>query len=247
MSTSAIYSTRIRHARTEPVRHAFEYTSYSWYVDLDALPALPRWLAPLARFRAEDHFAPPPPGTSDTLRGRIDAVLAGHGIDLGGGRVTALVNARVLGYVFNPLSVYWCHNADGSLRCIVAEVHNTYGQRHSYLIRPDDHGHGEVGKVFYVSPFNNVEGRYDMRFPEPGERLSLNVVLHRDGHAPFTATVRGNRQSVTTRTVLRTQLRMPLAPLVVSIRIRIQGITLWARGLPVIARPEEGRRKESVQ
>ncbi|MDJ0429145.1 DUF1365 family protein, partial [Rhodococcus fascians] len=70
------------------------------------------------------------------------------------GTVTALLNARVLGYVFNPLSVYWCHDVDGSLRCVIAEVHNTYGQRHSYLIRPDGSDRAEVDKQFYVSPFN---------------------------------------------------------------------------------------------
>ncbi|MBV6762371.1 DUF1365 domain-containing protein [Rhodococcus sp. USK10] len=246
MTAPAIYSTRIRHARTEPVRNSFEYASYSWYVDVDALPRLPRWLGPFARFRAEDHFEPDPAAAADTLRSRVDAFLAGHGVDLRGGRVTALVNARVLGYVFNPLSVYWCHDADGSLRCVIAEVHNTYGQRHGYLIRPDGDDRAEVDKQFYVSPFNDVSGRYDMRFPEPGDTLSLNVVLHRDGHGPFTATVRGTRQPATSRTVLRTQLRTPLAPLVVSARIRIQGITLWARGLPVMARPD-GRQKETVQ
>lgn len=246
MTAPAIYSTRIRHARTEPVRNTFEYTSYSWYVDVDDLPRLPGWLRPFARFRAEDHFEANLVADEDTLRTRVDAFLAAHGVDLRGGRVTALLNARVLGYVFNPLSVYWCHDTDGSLRCVIAEVHNTYGQRHAYLIRPDGSDRAEVDKQFYVSPFNDVSGRYDMRFPEPGDTLSLNVVLHRGGHAPFTATVHGTRRPATRRTVLRTQLRTPLAPLVVSARIRIQGITLWARGLPVMARPD-GRQKETVQ
>ncbi|MBC2640117.1 MULTISPECIES: DUF1365 family protein [unclassified Rhodococcus (in: high G+C Gram-positive bacteria)] len=246
MTAPAIYSTRIRHARTEPVRNTFEYSSYSWYVDVDDLPRLPRWLRPFARFRAEDHFEANLATGDDTLRTRVDAFLAARGVDLRGGRVTSLLNARVLGYVFNPLSVYWCHGTDGNLRCVIAEVHNTYGQRHAYLIRPDGSDRAEVDKQFYVSPFNDVGGRYDMRFPEPGDTLSLNVVLHRDGHAPFTATVRGKRQPATRRTVLRTQLRTPLAPLVVSARIRIQGITLWARGLPVMARPD-GRQKETVQ
>lgn len=194
MTAPAIYSTRIRHARTEPVRNTFEYSSYSWYVDVDDLPRLPRWLRPFARFRAEDHFEANLATGDDTLRTRVDAFLAARGVDLRGGRVTSLLNARVLGYVFNPLSVYWCHGTDGNLRCVIAEVHNTYGQRHAYLIRPDGSDRAEVDKQFYVSPFNDVGGRYDMRFPEPGDTLSLNVVLHRDGHAPFTATVRGKRQ-----------------------------------------------------
>ncbi|MEV0945022.1 DUF1365 family protein [Rhodococcus sp. NPDC049939] len=245
MTSPAIYSTRIRHSRLEPVRNSFEYTSYNWFVDLDALPRLPRWLRPFARFRAEDHLEPCSDGTPDTLRRRIDAFLIAHDVDLRGGRVTALLNARVLGYVFNPLSVYWCHGLDGNLRCVVAEVHNTYGQRHSYLIEPDADARAEVDKQFYVSPFNDVSGRYDMRLPEPNATLALSVVLNRGGHAPFTASVRGTRQTPTVRTILRTQLRFPLAPLVVSARIRIQGITLWARGLPVMDR--SGHQKEKAQ
>ena len=75
-----------------------------------------------------------------------------------------LANARFLGYVFDPLTVFWCFAADGSLRCVVAEVHNTYGERHAYLLRPEADGTAEVGKEFYVSPFNDVSGRYDFRF-----------------------------------------------------------------------------------
>lgn len=246
MTVPAIYSTKIRHARTEPVRNVFEYTSYSWYIDIDALPRFPWWMRSLVHFNAEDHFQPPSHGNPDTLRGRVDAFLATHDIDLHGGRVTALLNARVLSYVFNPLSIYWCRDRDGSLRCVIAEVHNTYGQRYSYLIHPDLGGRASVNKRFYVSPFNDVSGQYTMRLPEPDETLSLTVVLHREGHAPFTATVRGTPQPATRRTVLRTQLRTPLAPLVVSARIRLQGITLWARGLPIMDRPEN-RQKETTQ
>lgn len=235
MIAPAIYSTRIRHTRTEPVRNSFEYSSYSWFIDLDHLPLLRWWLTPFARFRADDHFDG---GGPDTLRGRVDAFLTSRGIDLQGGRVTALLNARVLGYVFNPLSVYWCHNIDGSVRAVIAEVHNTYGQRHSYLILPDSRDHAWVDKKFYVSPFNDVSGRYEMRLPEPGDCLGLDIVLRRPEHAPFAVTVRGARSLATPATILKTQLRAPLAPLVVSARIRIQGIKLWIRGLPVVPRPE---------
>ena len=79
-----------------------------------------------------------------------------------------LAHARVLGYVFNPLTVYWCHRPDGTLACVVAEVHNTYRQRHAYLLPADDRGRAEVPKQFYVSPFYPVDGRYRMSLPEPG-------------------------------------------------------------------------------
>ena len=92
-------------------------------------------------------------------------------------------------YVFNPLSTHWCYRADGSLACLVAEVHNTYGERHAYLLRPDDAGRAEADKEFYVSPFFEVSGRYLMRFSAPGDRLLDHA--WRSGRAartPFTAT-----------------------------------------------------------
>ncbi|WP_435106779.1 DUF1365 domain-containing protein [Nocardiopsis synnemataformans] len=172
-------------------------------------------------------------GWARELRADIDALLAGHGVDLEGGRVLMLAHARVLGHVFNPLTVYWCHHRDGRLSRVVAEVHNTYGQRHRYVLDVDGHGRAEADKAMYVSPFNAVDGRYRLSLPEPGERLALTVALHRDGRPPFTASVHGLRRPATTASLLRRALRHPLAPLVDALRIRRQGIGLYLRGLPV--------------
>lgn len=245
MTTPSLYRTRIRHTRRTPIRHGFEYRSYSWFVDLDDLPRLPLWLRPFARFDPADHFDDPRPWGS--LRDALDAYLAEHGVDLRGGRVTALLNARVLGYVFNPLSLFWCHDDTGALVCVVAEVHNTYGGRHCYLMRTDSAGRAEVDKTFYVSPFNPVDGRYRLSVPEPGEELKVAVVLHRDGSVPFTATMRGRARRATAATVAAAQLTNPLAPLVVSARIRRQGIALWLRRLPLVPRPTGHRLLEEVR
>lgn len=236
--TPALYVTRIRHIRTEPIRRDFRYRSYSWFVDVDDLPRLPGPLASLAGFHGADHFDGAP---GEDLRTRVDRVLADHDIDLRGGRVTALLNARVLGYVFNPLSVFWCHAPEGSLVCVIAEVHNTFGQRHSYLVRTDERGRAQVDKQFYVSPFNGLGGHYTITLPEPGARLHLQVGLHRDGHAPFTAVVTGRRRPVTASTVAAAHLQAPLAPWAVAARIRIEGIGLWLRGLPIRPRPAHPR------
>ena len=133
--TPAIYRTTITHSRLAPVHHSFEYRSYSWYVDVDDLPRLPWWLRPFARFHADDHFADPPHGS---LRDRLSAFFADHAMAVPEGRITALLQARVFGYVFNPLSIFWCHDRDGQLRHVIAEVHNTYGERHAYLLPPTD-------------------------------------------------------------------------------------------------------------
>jgi DUF1365 family protein len=154
-------------------------------------------------------------------------------------RVLMLAHARVLGWVFNPITLYWCRDADGALVAVVAEVHNTYGGRHHYLLDVSDDpeaGRARVDKDFYVSPFFPVDGEYRMRVPEPGETLSATIVLRREGGTAFVATVRGRRRPVTPRTVLAAVLRHPAVTLRVSAAIRHRGIRLWARGLPVIAR-----------
>ncbi|WP_017616509.1 DUF1365 family protein [Nocardiopsis salina] len=215
--------------RTAPVRNAFAHRTYYWLVDLDHLPRPPLLLRPLAGFEPADHGD----GDAPTLRAGVDGFLAGHGITLGeDARVLMLCQARVLGYVFNPLTVYWCRDRTG-LRAVVAEVHNTYGDRHRYLVHPDEKGRATVDKALYVSPFNRVEGHYRLTLPEPGPRLSLTVALHRHGHPPFTATVHGTRRKATPGALLLVALRHPLAPLVAAARIRLQGIGLYLRGLPV--------------
>jgi uncharacterized protein len=239
---SALYECSIRHVRTEPLRNAFTYRSYQWLVDLDALPQLPRWLRPLATFRAADHLGDP----RRTIRQNVDGYLATRGIDLGGGRITMLTNARVLGYVFNPLTVYWCHDAGGALACVIAEVHNTYGGRHCYLMRTDERGRAQVAKELYVSPFNAVDGSYQMSLPEPGQRLALTVTLHRPGTTPFAASVRGQRQPATTAGLLAAAARHPWSTAAVTGRIHAQGLKLYARGLPIIRRPRQ-HPQEGVQ
>ena len=243
MLTPALYRTRITHLRRAPVHHYFEHRSYSWYVDIDRLPELPRWLRPFARFEARDHFDGAP---DETLRQRIDSFLDDRGIDLGGGTVTALLQARVLGHVFNPLSLYWCHDADGVLRHVVAEVHNTYGGRHAYLLPPDEGQPAMVTKKLYVSPFNAVDGYYLVRAPRPDSELDVTISLHRENQPAFIATMRGDRRRASAGQIVRLQLTAPLAPLMGSLGIRVQGITLWLRRVPIVPRPEVAE-KERVE
>ena len=233
--TPAIYRTTITHSRQEPVRHSFEYRSYSWYVDVDDLPRLPWWLRPFARFRASDHFSDPVQGS---LRERLDNFFTDRDLAVPEGRITALLQARVLGYVFNPLSVFWCHDRDGLLRHVIAEVHNTYGERHAYLLPPADLP-VVTAKEFYVSPFNQVDGYYLVQAPRPDSEVDITVALHRDrrpAFPEFTANMRGERRPATTREIAIMQVISPLAPLLVAIRIRIQGIKLWLRRVPVVPR-----------
>ncbi|MFE0383209.1 DUF1365 domain-containing protein [Streptomyces bungoensis] len=238
----ALYPCTVTHVRTAPLRHTLRHRTYLWLVDSDRPPRLPRLLRPLARFDARDHFT----GDQPSIRAGLDAFLAGHGVRLDGGRVLMLTHARVLGHVFNPLTLYWCHGPGGDLRCVVAEVHNTYGGRHCYLLRPDAAGTARTGKEFYVSPFFPVDGGYRMRLPPPGQRLDLTVHLDREGGRAFTATVHGTRRAATPAALLRLALRHPWSTLAVSAAIRTHGVRLYLRGLPVQPRPDAHRIPENT-
>ncbi|WP_435405743.1 hypothetical protein MPNTM1_02340 [Mycolicibacterium parafortuitum] len=232
---AALYRTRITHLRRHPVQHYFERSSYSWFVDLDALPGVPRWLRPFARFEARDHLWD---ADVDTLRGRVDAFLESKGIDLPGGRITALMQPRVLGFAFNPLTLYWCHDANGVLRCVVAEVQNPHGERHAYLLPPsgDDHP-AIVDKRFPTSTVDGVGGHYLVRAPEPAERLDIKISSHRGDTPAFVATVRGDVRPATSGQIVALQLLAPAAPLMDALSMRIQGVMLRLKGVPVGARP----------
>jgi uncharacterized protein len=241
-ATPAVYRCVVGHARTRPVRHAFRYRTYLWLVDLDRLPHLPPPFGGLARFDPRDHFA----GSAPTIRAGLERFLAARGVCIGNGTVLMLTHPRVFGRVFNPLTLYWCHGDDGALSCVVAEVHNTYGQRHCYLLGSEAQAEVRVVKEFYVSPFFPVDGDYRMRLPVPGERLDLTVQLERAGGRPFTATVRGERWATTRPELIAATVRQPARILGVAAAIRFQGIRLFARGLPVQPRPPH-RPQEGLQ
>jgi hypothetical protein len=234
VTAPALYPCRITHARTAGPRRVFRYRSYLWLVDLDRLPLLPLLWRPLASFRVRDHL-----GRADapSIRSNIDGYLAEHGIDLRGGRVLMLANAATFGYVFNPISVFWCFDADGAIAAVLAEVHNTYHQRHVYLLHPDSGGRAGAPKDFYVSPFLPMHGRYRMRLPEPGDSLRLDVTLVVDDSPLLVAGVRGSRRPVTLWRLAAYSVRFPLVPVLVSLLIRWQGIRLLARRVPVTPRP----------
>jgi hypothetical protein len=132
------------------------------------------------------------------------------------------------------------------LQCVIAEVHNTYGERHCYVLETDAAGRAKVPKAFYVSPFNDVDGQYRMKVPAPEERLSVSIVLEREGHRPFVATMDGDRRPATIGNILAAAVAVPAAPLLVSALIRFQGVKLWARRLPVVKRPHHPS-QEAVQ
>jgi predicted NAD/FAD-binding protein/DUF1365 family protein len=228
---TGVYETTIRHTRRDPFTRSFTHRSHLWVVDLDDLPDH----GLLGRFEARDHLGDP----ARTIRENVDAFLARHGLDLAGGRVLMAAHARAFGHCFNPISVHWCRDRSGRHAATVVEVHNTYGDRHAYLVRPDERGRATTPKAMYVSPFHGTDGTYDLTVPVPhDDRLDLVVNLSTDDGTSFHASLSGRRTSASARRAAPAAIRT-------SFLIRMHGIRLWLRGLAVQPRPVH--RQEGVR
>jgi uncharacterized protein len=231
-----IYRTTTSHCHQVPVHHALDYRGYSWYVDIDHLPRLPWWLKPFARFHADDHFCHAGSQTGAVpLRQRLETFFVDQDVVAPDGRITALLQARVFGYQFNPLSVFWCHDRDGRLRHVIAEVHNTYGGRHAFLLPPADTP-VLISEGSVVLPVGRVAGHYLALAPQPEHEVDIMVSLLRERRLAFTATLRGDRLPATATRVALMHILAPAAPLAVAIRARTQGMKLWLRRIPVVQR-----------
>lgn len=222
------YATTIEHVRREPFRRSFRYRSHTWLVDPDRLPDR---VTPFGgSFRARDHFA----GDTRSIREGLDRFLARRGHDLRGGRVLMLAHPRAFGHCFNPITVYWCWaepDGTGPPAVTVVEVHNTYGDRHAYLLEPDEAGRAETAKAMYVSPFHGTDGHYVLQAPPPDPvtgRVRVSVTLRTPDGARFDAALTGTPTRAP---------RFPLSALRGAVLIRLQGVRLWLRGLPIRPRP----------
>ena len=231
---TGIYETTIRHTRRTPFRRHFTHRSHLWLVDLDDTPDH----GVLGRFEARDHLAPADgTGPRPTIRANLEAFLAEHDIDLRGGRAVMAANARALGYCFNPISVHWCWDAAGKHVATVVEVHNTYGDRHAYLVHPDDQGRATVAKAMYVSPFHGTDGSYDLHVPVPREdRLDIVVNLTTEDGSRFHASLSGRRTALGPRRAAPAAIRG-------AVLMRMHGIRLWLRRLPVQPRPAHPQKR----
>jgi DUF1365 family protein len=242
---SCLYVGRLRHERTAPQQHGFTYPVFSFLLDLDEIDELvDRGLFQhnrrgLLELRDSDHL-----GGAAGLRAGVESFCAGEGVDVRGARIEILTQLRLFGYVFNPVSFYWCRDAAGALRCVVAEVHNTFGERHCYLLVPDtapDAG-GRVrmtaDKAFHVSPFMDLEGRYLFELDaRPAGLLSVRIDEERAGSRFFQAVLAARRVELDGHSLAGVLARRPLMTFQVSALIRLQALRLAAKGLRYHRKP----------
>lgn len=247
---SALYVGDVRHRRRRPTRNAFRYRVYHVLIDVDELPRLDREIggfgyrrAALTSFHDRDHFGP----ADVPVRTKLARWLADRGTALPAGRLEVVTNLRVVGHVFNPVSWWFAHHPDGRLGLVVAEVNNTFGDAHAYVldaVEADADGlvRADADKVFHVSPFLDIaDHRYGfvLRPPTTARRsrfLAHMDVADADGKL-FDATQDERRVALTTGNLRRALRRHPLVTLHTVVRIHAQALRLWRRRTPFFRRP----------
>ena len=253
---ASLYAGDVMHARLRPFgarrsTHRFSYKVTSLLVDLDRLAELPRLSRLISHnrfnlFSVHDLDLGAADGTSP--RGHAERLFAEAGLDLAGGRLMVLTYPRVLGFVFNPLSVYWRYDEAGALRGVIYEVRNTFGERHSYVapVRQGELGpeglKQEREKLLYVSPFLPMRLRYHFRLRPPGEAVTLRIVETDDEGPILAATFKGRRRAVTSATLAATFLRYPLLTVKIVAAIHWEAARLWIKGARLEPRPAPPRR-----
>jgi uncharacterized protein len=239
VTASAIYESVVRHRRFQPMGHQLRYGVWSLLVDLDEIdgitranPVFSRNRWNLVSFHDRDHG----PRDGSSLRTWFDTQLEHAGVDLDGGPVRLLVFPRILGYAFNPITVWFGYDRHDRLRAVLYEVHNTFGDAHSHLaVMPDDldgavprHG---FDKTLHVSPFFDRTGRYRITLDPPGERYAIVIeYLDEDGARLLTASQHGTRVPLTTRSLVRQFFTRPLVTLKVIGGIHWEALKLLRKG-----------------
>ena len=240
---SAIYTGEVVHRRLRPKRHRLRYKVFYVLLDLDQIDLLSRSLMVFSHnrfnlfgFCDRDHGD----GSKTPLRQQVDDHLRNAGIEAGG-PIQLLTMPRMLGYAFNPLSIYFCHRIDGSLAAIQYEVNNTFGQRHNYLVSvttaPNAVVRQESPKSLYVSPFMTTDMTYSFAVVPPGERLVISITA-RDAKGPLiAANLIARRRPLTNASLVGTLFTYPLMTLKVIASIHWEALRLWLKGVPLEPRP----------
>lgn len=244
MPRNSLYTGKVFHKRHAPFEHAFTYRVFTLLIDLDDLPDFSKRMKffsynkfNLFSLHDKDHG----PQDGSPLRPWIEAAAKAKDIDLEGGEIYMLVFPRILGYVFNPLTVYFCYDKDGNLKAALHQVKNTFGEQHGYLLSVETNTtvyKQECEKVFHVSPFIHMDCEYKFRFLEPEEKLDFAIHQFQPAGKILTATWEGERTDLTDKNLLKTFITHPLLTLKIIGGIHWEALKLWIKGAKYIRKPE---------
>ncbi len=255
-AAGVLYPGEVMHARLKPFGHRFAYRVFSLLVDIDRLAELGRmsWLLGvnrpgLASFRESDHVSTP----GESLRAYVDRLLADAGLDRPAARVLLLAYPRIFGYVFNPISVYFCYDEADALIALIYAVRNTFGGQHIYVspIRPGELGPAGVrqmqAKRFHVSPFIGMDARYHFRILPPGKTVRLRIHETENGEPLLAATFAGSARRLTTPDLGACLVKFPFLTLKIVVGIHWEALKLWLKGARFHPSPKiEGRTQYSL-
>ena len=239
---SALYVGSVMHRRLAPRRHRLRYRAFWLLIDLDETSPLEKlWLFSRNRFNLISfHDRDHGDGGRRPLRTYVERILAEHAVDWDGGRIALLCMPRILGYVFNPLSIYFCYRRDGSLAALLYEVRNTFGQMHSYLLPVATETpliHQSCAKAFYVSPFLAMDLTYDFRVAPPSDKVSVVVSAANPRGTVLVASLVGERLALSDSALAHVLLTHPLLTLKVVGAIHWEALKIWWKGIRFNPRP----------
>lgn len=248
MMQSRIFQGKVWHGRLSPVGHSFQYPVYFFSFRLSELEKLGKQVRffsyngrNLVSLYDRDYLS-----GKGSIEQKLRRILDEKGLNNDIAEIDLVTSARYFHYVFNPVSFYYCYRADYSLSCVVAEVNNTFGERHVYVLDAEHRLQDEQqcyayeeAKAFHVSPFNDMKGHYKFYFSDIEQKVTIKVDLHKEGKRVFATLMKGDASAFDTGSLLRTIMRYPFSTALTMPRIAWQAAKIhWKKGLPIYMKPQ---------